>query len=281
MPRAAPKREARQWAWELQRFRRYTSRVYVPTVQIYSINECVLCECQCGGCPLSMHMKDQPNQPNQPTKPNQPNQTKPFFFASAFRPVWPGRCIVLSLSLCTTSRLAPWTRGGRTAASCQRQARKPWGGNTTTPQRQLNQTKPNQTKPTKPIQTNQTKPTKTTKPQTTNAKQQTPNPKQQPSNNKQQTTNNKFGSSLNNIHCRGLRIRPSADAQKLRLTASRGSTPPWSRARVGCGTQTKPQMQRPGHTGRRRSQQKKKRRRQKKHRHGWNASLLGPNRRSP
>ena len=45
-----------------------------------------------------------------------------FFFASAFPPVWPGRCIVLSLSLCTTSRLAPWTRGGRTAASCQRQA---------------------------------------------------------------------------------------------------------------------------------------------------------------
>ena len=25
--------------------------------------------------------------------------------------VWSGRCIVLSLSLCTTSRLAPWTRG--------------------------------------------------------------------------------------------------------------------------------------------------------------------------
>ena len=34
-----------------------------------------------------------------------------FVFASAFRPVWPGRCVVLSLSLCTTSRLAPWTRG--------------------------------------------------------------------------------------------------------------------------------------------------------------------------
>ena len=36
----------------------------------------------------------------------------------------------------------------------------------------------------------------------------------------------------------------------LRLTASRGSAPTWSRVRVGRGTQTKPQMQRPGHTGR-------------------------------
>ena len=34
-----------------------------------------------------------------------------FFVASAFRPARPGRCIVFSLSLCTTSRLAPWTRG--------------------------------------------------------------------------------------------------------------------------------------------------------------------------
>ena len=33
-----------------------------------------------------------------------------FFVASAF-PVWPGRCIVLSLSLSTTSRPAPWTGG--------------------------------------------------------------------------------------------------------------------------------------------------------------------------
>ena len=32
-----------------------------------------------------------------------------FFFASAFRPVWPGRCI-WALSVCR-SRLAPWTRG--------------------------------------------------------------------------------------------------------------------------------------------------------------------------
>ena len=43
----------------------------------------------------------------------------------------------------------------------------------------------------------------------------------------------------------------------LRLTASRGSTPPWSRARVGRGTQTKPQMQRPGHTGRKALAKKK------------------------
>ena len=40
-----------------------------------------------------------------------PTWTSPFFVASAFRPVWPGRCIAFSLSLCTTSRLAPWIRG--------------------------------------------------------------------------------------------------------------------------------------------------------------------------
>ena len=38
-------------------------------------------------------------------------QNRGFFFPSALRPVWPGRCIGLSFSLCTTSRLAPWTRG--------------------------------------------------------------------------------------------------------------------------------------------------------------------------
>ena len=48
-----------------------------------------------------------------------------FFFASAFRPVWPGRCIVLSLSLCTTSDSRPGPGGSRTAASCRRQARRP------------------------------------------------------------------------------------------------------------------------------------------------------------
>ena len=42
------------------------------------------------------------------------------------------------------------------------------------------------------------------------------------------------------------------------LLASRGSTPPWSRVRVGRGTQTKPQMQRPGHTGRKALATKKK-----------------------
>ena len=36
-----------------------------------------------------------------------------FFFASAFRPVWPGRCIVLSLSLCTTSDSRPGPGGSR------------------------------------------------------------------------------------------------------------------------------------------------------------------------
>ena len=44
----------------------------------------------------------------------------------------------------------------------------------------------------------------------------------------------------------------------LRLTASRGSTPPGSRARVGRGTQSKPQMQRPGHTGRKALAKKKR-----------------------
>ena len=41
--------------------------------------------------------------------------------------------------------------------------------------------------------------------------------------------------------------------------AFRGSTPPWSRARVGRGTQTKAQytMQRPGHTGRKALAKKK------------------------
>ena len=34
-----------------------------------------------------------------------------FFFVSAFRPVWPGHCIVLSLTLYITLRFAPWTRG--------------------------------------------------------------------------------------------------------------------------------------------------------------------------
>ena len=41
-----------------------------------------------------------------------------FFCASAFRPVWPGSCIVLSLNLCTTSNLRPGPGGSRTAASC-------------------------------------------------------------------------------------------------------------------------------------------------------------------
>ena len=48
-----------------------------------------------------------------------------FFFASAFRPVWPGRCIVLSLSLCTTSDSRPGPGGSRTAASCQREDWRP------------------------------------------------------------------------------------------------------------------------------------------------------------
>ena len=52
---------------------------------------------------------------------NQP----PSPVASAFRPVWPGCCIVLNLSLRATSRLAPWTRGSRTAASCQPQTWRP------------------------------------------------------------------------------------------------------------------------------------------------------------
>ena len=34
------------------------------------------------------------------------------------------------------------------------------------------------------------------------------------------------------------------------LRACRGSTPPWSRARVDCGIQIKLKSQRPGHTGR-------------------------------
>ena len=34
-----------------------------------------------------------------------------FFFSSAIWGMFPGRCIVLSLSLCTTLQLAPWTRG--------------------------------------------------------------------------------------------------------------------------------------------------------------------------
>ena len=59
-----------------------------------------------------------------------------FLVASAFRPVWPGRCIVLSLSLCTTSRLAPCARGesnrGWLSASGPKAI-----GNTTTLQRRL------------------------------------------------------------------------------------------------------------------------------------------------
>ena len=50
--------------------------------------------------------------------------TTTFFFASAFRPVWLGRCI-WSLVCVYHVRLAPWTRGSRTAASCQPQAWKP------------------------------------------------------------------------------------------------------------------------------------------------------------
>ena len=30
-----------------------------------------------------------------------------FFLRAAFRPAWPGRCVLLSFSLCTTSQLAP------------------------------------------------------------------------------------------------------------------------------------------------------------------------------
>ena len=56
---------------------------------------------------------------------NSRNRTQNFFFASAFRPVWPGRCIVLSLSLCTTSDSRPGPGGSRAAAGCQRQAWKP------------------------------------------------------------------------------------------------------------------------------------------------------------
>ena len=58
------------------------------------------------------------------------------FCASAIWGMSPGRCIVLSLSLCTTSRLAPWTRGesnlGKLSASGPKAI-----GNTTTPQRRL------------------------------------------------------------------------------------------------------------------------------------------------
>ena len=55
-----------------------------------------------------------------------PRENVFFFFASAFRPVRPGRCIVLSLSLCTTSDSRPGPGGSRTVlekmvleASCQ------------------------------------------------------------------------------------------------------------------------------------------------------------------
>ena len=53
------------------------------------------------------------------------NGSGTFFVASAFRRVWPGRCIVLSLSLYRLTTCALDEGGSRTAASCQRQARRP------------------------------------------------------------------------------------------------------------------------------------------------------------
>ena len=44
--------------------------------------------------------------------------------------------------------------------------------------------------------------------------------------------------------------RPGGQGRYRFTTASAGSTPPWSRARVDCGIQIKLKSQRPGHTGR-------------------------------
>ena len=60
--------------------------------------------------------------------PHQPPQTIIlFFFASAFRPVWPGRYIFLALVCVPRHDSRPGPGGSRTAASCQRQTIVPAG----------------------------------------------------------------------------------------------------------------------------------------------------------